>query len=237
MQNNSIRQAWQALNKQGRLMIVREYISRIVMALILFLISGTWRWGNAWLYLFFALISIVLIHLIVVRKDPQLYNERGTRHSDTKSWDNVILPLYALGGYLVLVMAALDERFGWSDLSPVWLLLGIILMIFMEFLVIATMRANPFFSSTVRIQPERGQQVVQCGPYAIIRHPGYTGGILYYLASFCLLDSRWVLLPTLLTILLVIVRTSLEDRTLQNELDGYQNYAKKIRFRLFPGIW
>jgi protein-S-isoprenylcysteine O-methyltransferase Ste14 len=237
IKRNSIQQTWLALNKQGRLMIVREYISRVVMALILFLISGNWRWQNAWLYFFFALGSIILVHLTVVRENPQLYNERGTRHSDTKSWDNIILPLYALGGYLVLVVAALDERYGWSDLAPAWLALGCVVMLFMEFLVITAMRANPFFSSTVRIQSERGQQVMQRGPYAIIRHPGYAGGILYYLASFGMLDSRWVLLPTLLTVSLIIARTNLEDKTLQKELDGYPAYAQKVRFRLFPGIW
>jgi protein-S-isoprenylcysteine O-methyltransferase Ste14 len=101
----------------------------------------------------------------------------------------------------------------------------------------SAMRANQFFSSTVRIQHERGQHVINKGPYAIIRHPGYLGGSLFYLGTFFILDSIWVLLPVALTIIVLIIRTKLEDDTLQRELNGYKEYTRKVRYRLIPGIW
>ena len=96
---------------------------------------------------------------------------------------------------------------------------------------------NRFFSSVVRIQTDRGHQVVSSGPYRWMRHPGYTGGILTYLATPIFLDSNWAFLASLVITILLIVRTALEDRTLQTELEGYNEYAEEVRFRLLPGVW
>ena len=234
---NTIRQAWSELDKDGRLMIAREYISRIVMALILFLCSGNWNWLNAWLLLLAALLLIMVVHFFVVKDNPDLYNERGKKHIDTKQFDRILLPLYALLGYAVLFTAGFDERFGWSDLPAIFLLIGGLLMLLTGLVTTSAMRANQFFSSTVRIQHERGQHVINKGPYSIVRHPGYLGGSLFYLGTFFMLDSLWVLLPAALTIIVLIIRTKLEDDTLQRELNGYKEYTRKVRYRLIPGIW
>ena len=99
------------------------------------------------------------------------------------------------------------------------------------------MNANRFFSSVVRIQTDRGHSVQTGGPYALIRHPGYAGALLYDLAAPLLLGSWWGLIPAAVTVALVILRTRLEDRKLQTELDGYAEYAARVRYRLVPGIW
>ena len=234
---HSLKQMWQHLDKNGRLMILREYISRLVMLLILLGISGNWGWVNGWLFSFFALLTIIVVHWVVVRNNPDLYNERGAKHSDAKPFDAILLPCYALGGYAVLIIAALDERFSWSDLNSIWISMGIGLMILTAIITTSAMASNPFFSSTVRIQKERGQEVVDSGPYHIIRHPGYMGGILFYLAAFCMLDSYWVLIPVLITLVIIIIRTKMEDDTLQNELEGYSDYSKNVCYRLIPGVW
>jgi protein-S-isoprenylcysteine O-methyltransferase Ste14 len=96
---------------------------------------------------------------------------------------------------------------------------------------------NRFFSGMVRIQSERGQHVISSGPYRWVRHPGYSGAILMYVVSPILFESGWTFFPTLLSIIIIVVRTALEDLTLKEKLDGYQAYAKKVRYRLFPGIW
>jgi protein-S-isoprenylcysteine O-methyltransferase Ste14 len=96
---------------------------------------------------------------------------------------------------------------------------------------------NCFFSSTVRIQTERGPCVVSSGPYRWVRHPGYAGGLLAYLATPLLLDSPWVFVPTVIALVLTIVRTAWEDRTLRKELDGYRDYARRVRYRLLSGVW
>jgi protein-S-isoprenylcysteine O-methyltransferase Ste14 len=89
----------------------------------------------------------------------------------------------------------------------------------------------------VRIQTERGHQVVSSGPYRWLRHPGYAGALLTYLATPFFLDSRWALLAALFLTVVLVIRTSLEDRTLQEELTGYREYAGRVRFRLLPGVW
>jgi protein-S-isoprenylcysteine O-methyltransferase Ste14 len=96
---------------------------------------------------------------------------------------------------------------------------------------------NRFFSGTVRLQPERGQRVVSSGPYRWIRHPGYAGGLLVYLATPIFLDSIWACLPAILLTALLVLRTALEDRFLQDELAGYREYAGRVRYRLVPGVW
>jgi len=91
--------------------------------------------------------------------------------------------------------------------------------------------------SLVRIQTDRGHQVVSTGPYRWIRHPGYAGALLTYLATPLFLDSRWAFIPALYLAIVMVIRTSLEDRALQNELDGYRDYAGQVRYRLLPGVW
>jgi protein-S-isoprenylcysteine O-methyltransferase Ste14 len=99
------------------------------------------------------------------------------------------------------------------------------------------MRSNPFFSSTVRIQQERGHQVVSAGPYRWMRHPGYVGVVFHYLAMPLVFGSLWAYLPVALLFVITVIRTALEDRTLQSELPGYREYAQSVRYRLLPGVW
>jgi len=99
------------------------------------------------------------------------------------------------------------------------------------------MAANIYFSTTVRIQDDRGHRVVSSGPYQFVRHPGYVGMILIYLGAPIMLGSWWALIPGGLNGVAFIVRTALEDRTLQNELSGYSDYAGRVPYRLLPGVW
>ena len=237
MQKNSIREACKKLDSGGRRMIIREYLSRVVMLLMLFLISGNWSWSGAWIMLFFALLSIILIHLIVVRPNPDLYNERGAKHNNTKRWDAILLPIYGISGYMVLIIASYDERFQWSALPAYSIGVGIVFMVLACVITTTAMYSNAFFSSTVRIQSERGQTVVDQGPYRIVRHPGYLGGICFYIGCGFLLNSIWAFIPIVLTTLILCIRIKFEEKTLKEELPGYKEYMQKVRFRIFPGIW
>jgi protein-S-isoprenylcysteine O-methyltransferase Ste14 len=96
---------------------------------------------------------------------------------------------------------------------------------------------NKFFEPTVRIQVERGHQVIASGPYAIVRHPGYVGGSLLFLAIPLCLGSLWALIPAGLSCLCLVLRTRWEDQTLQAELLGYKDYTQRVCYRLFPGVW
>ncbi|MGZ9223107.1 MAG: methyltransferase family protein, partial [Anaerolineales bacterium] len=96
---------------------------------------------------------------------------------------------------------------------------------------------NRFFSGVVRIQKDRGHHVISSGPYRFVRHPGYAGALWTYVFLPMLLDSIWALIPAFLVIGVLVLRTALEDKTLQEELPGYKEFARKTRYRLIPGIW
>lgn len=165
--------------------------------------------------------------------------DRSKTQSGTKGWDKFFAPAIAVAGSLAMFMTAgLDARFGWSEpvSSTIWLL-ALIVAFGSQIFVLWAMAFNPFFATTVRIQEERGHIVVNQGPYRLVRHPGYLGSIIYTLFSPLVLNSFWTFIPAVLTVVLLIIRTRLEDRTLQGELPGYAAYATKTRYRLFPGIW
>jgi protein-S-isoprenylcysteine O-methyltransferase Ste14 len=137
-----------------------------------------------------------------------------------------------------MVVCGLDQLLGWSPGFSLALKIAALLIILTgNVLSTYALIENQFFSGTVRLQPERGQQVVSSGPYRWIRHPGYAGGLLVNLATPVFLDSIWAYLPTILLMALFVLRTALEDRFLQDELAGYRDYARQVRYRLLPGVW
>jgi len=160
------------------------------------------------------------------------------RHDDTAPWDKVCAPLLGLGSSVVMIVAGLDMRFDWSPSFNLPIkILALVLLLASYALASYALIENRFFSGVVRIQVERGHHVVSGGPYRWMRHPGYAGAVLTYLATPVFLDSSWAFLPTIFLIIVLIIRTSLEDRYLQENLDGYRDYVSRVRFRLLPGIW
>ena len=204
------------------------------------IISGQWGWWQAWAYAIASALAFIISRVIASRRHPDLIAERARfmEAKDTKPWDKVLAPLLGIGSILILVVAGLDRFYRWSSAfsttANVIALVGVIVgYAFSSWALIE----NRFFSGTVRIQTERGHHVVSTGPYRILRHPGYAGGILGYIFIPILLDSLWAFVPTILLGVVMIVRTALEDKTLQVELPGYKEFAQKTRYRLFPGIW
>ena len=125
----------------------------------------------------------------------------------------------------------------WSS-APAWHWpVGLVVFVAGSALLIASMVVNPFFEKTVRIQAERGHRVIDTGPYAFVRHPGYVGFLAWIVSAPLLLGSVWAWVPALLGVVGVVVRTALEDRTLRRELTGYDEYARRVPFRLIPGVW
>jgi protein-S-isoprenylcysteine O-methyltransferase Ste14 len=191
-------------------------------------------------YAIIYILGFVLSRMLVAQRHPDLLAERArfTQHEDTKPWDKWLAPLVGLGGGLIPLVAGLDALFDWSPTFslPVKILaLAIILAGYA--LGSYALIENRFFSGMVRIQTDRGHHVVSSGPYHWLRHPGYAGALLAYLATPFFLDSLWAFLPAVLLTILLVIRTALEDRTLQDELTGYYDYARRVRFRLLPGVW
>ena len=204
------------------------------------LVSWRWNWWEAWAYSLLSVLSFVVSRLFVARRHPDLIAERARymQHENAQAWDKQLAPLMGMAGILVLLVAGLDELLDWSpSFSLPVKIIALVLIVGGYTLSSYALIENRFFSGMVRLQTDRGQQVVSSGPYRWIRHPGYAGALLVYLGTPLFLDSTLAYLPTLFIIGLCIIRTAMEDRFLQEELEGYGDYAKQVRFRLFPGIW
>ena len=217
--------------------VVRTISGAVLMAAILFWGSGSLAWPMGWVYL----VSLVAIGLITAAVlDPSLLAERSRRrHPDQKPWDRVLFVLYGLtNGLAVPLLAALDRRFAWCGEVATWIQISALVVYGLGWVLgIWAMAANKYFAEVVRIQQDRGQTVTTAGPYRYVRHPGYLGGIASLLATPLLLGSIWSSLAGILGAALLLVRTALEDRVLQEELPGYADYARQVRHRLIPGAW
>jgi protein-S-isoprenylcysteine O-methyltransferase Ste14 len=225
---------------RGKL-ILRAIIFLTLPPALLFISAWRLDWWMAWVYLGLVIVSSVFSRIMMARKYPDLVEERAhaLEKDDTKPWDKILARLVAfLGPTVILIVAGLNVHFGWSPQISISLQLAAFMVVVLAYLLAhwATM-SNKFFSATVRIQTERGHTVVTGGPYQYVRHPGYTGGIVAHLATPLMLGSVWALIPAVLTMGLLVVRTALEDKTLQVELDGYKEYAQQVRYRLLPLIW
>jgi len=227
--------------KRGVISWIAKAVGGLVFfALLLFLSAGRWDWIWAWVFLGLFLIASIVNVLILIPTNPALLADRsrGIREG-TKGWDKWITSFAA--GLLPMaswVIAALDVRNEWSPQMSLVLHVGgsVFFALGWAMLLWAT-ASNAFFSTTVRIQEERSHTVQTGGPYQFVRHPGYVGAIVYQLATPFLLGSWWALIPMTLSAPLYVLRTALEDRTLHEELDGYRDYAQRVRYRLLPGIW
>jgi len=143
-----------------------------------------------------------------------------------------------LGPVAIALVAGFDLRYGWQpEVSPLVQGAGVVIVILGYAMALWAMATNRFFSGVVRIQEERGHTVVGHGPYALVRHPGYVGVSLAALGAPLMLGSAWALIPAAATIVVIVVRTAYEDRTLVRDLAGYEAYARRVRYRLLPGVW
>jgi len=223
----------------------RQWIGLIVVylsiPLVLFVCAGDIGWWQAWVFSLLFVAAGLGGRFLAERRHPGLLAERQNIDNiqTVKAWDKVLAPLMALSISLPLVIVAgLDHRFGWSPAFPLWLiLLGFFLIAFGYAFAVWALVENRFFSSVVRIQTDRGHVVCDSGPYRIVRHPGYAGNILPLLGIVLALSSLWTLIPAAVALVIAVIRTALEDRTLQEELPGYKEYARRVRYRLFPGIY
>jgi len=221
--------------------IVGALATFLLIPLVPLLAAGDWGWAQGWLYAFITIGMSILSRVLVYQKAPDLIKERSTYTSaeGVKSWDKQLVPWIAI--YLplaTLIVAGLDERLGWPPEVPLRLVGVSLAVILLGYAFgIWAMLSNPFFSAVVRIQSERGHVTVEAGPYRYLRHPGYSSGILTWLAIPLLLGSYWALLPAMVACGLIVLRTSLEDQTLIEELPGYREYTQRTRYRLLPGVW
>ena len=208
---------------------------------VLMVCGGDRGWWQGWAYSLLFVGAGVGLRLLAERRHPGLMAERARlgRGPGVKSWDRLLAPLMALSlGLPLFVVAGLDHRFGWSPDFPVWVnILGLVLASAGYGFAGWALIENRFFSAVVRIQSERGHVVCDTGPDTMVRHPGYAGSLLAAFAMVLALDSAWTLIPATAAVVVAVARTTLEDRTLKDELPGYREYADRVRYRLIPGIY
>jgi len=218
--------------------LIRETMGVVMSAVILFLCAGRWDWVWGWAAVIVLAFGVGATALAVIPKNPALLAERTGPRKGAKAWDTAIMSAVGLITLAVYVLAGLDVRQGWTTgFSTAAQIAGVILTALGYGLVVWATASNPFFSLIVRIQKERGQTVATGGPYQFVRHPGYVGSIMAFTCTPIMLGSWWAILLGVVSALLMIVRTALEDKTLLEELAGYQEYAARVRYRLLPGVW
>lgn len=209
----------------------------LALGALLFGAAGTIRWLNGWLFIaVFVALSIPSIAYLW-RVNPDIFVARAKIHAGTKGWDLILVTIILTAFFAIFLIAGLDARFHWSNV-PTWLIAkGYALLVIGYLGSIWVYGANKFAEPTVRIQKDRGQTVISTGPYAIVRHPLYMWSLIMIFGFPLALGSYWALAPCVVGTIVLVARTALEDQTLQAELEGYKEYAERVRYRLIPGVW
>ena len=232
------------MDNQKRSLTPRSVIQLLLFIIVIpflpLLISLSWDWWEAWVYGFINILGYVISRAMAAKRNPDLITERAQfmKHENVFNWDKILAPLVGFGGGLITLVVGLDKLLNWSPAYSI-----LVKIIALAFILIGfiwgsyALIQNRFFSGMVRIQNDRGHHVITSGPYRWMRHPGYTGAILTFLATPLFLDSAWASIPAVFLVIMLVLRTSLEDKVLQVELEGYSEYAEKVRYRLFPGVW
>lgn len=220
--------------------VVLTLLLVVVVPFLPLLISKHWDWWEAWVYAITTIIAFALSRILAARRHPDIIAERAgfLQHENTKPWDKRLVSLGLLGGSLLPLAAGLDALYAWSPMFSLPVKLVLLVLILAGYVLGSyAFIENSFFSAEVRLQSDRGHQVVSSGPYRWIRHPGYAGSLLTTLVIPFFLDSLWAFLPAVFCIILLVIRTNLEDKALSDELEGYRDYAMRVRYRLFRGVW
>jgi len=205
---------------------------------LLFGSAGTVGWLRGWCYLLAALLLEALTLSLLAFLAPETLNQRGAFGPGVKRFDRAFAALWLTLALVTPVVAGLDAvRFGWSTLPWSCFYGGLVVLVSASLFADWAMVENQYFEQFVRIQGERDHRVVTTGPYRFVRHPGYLGAVLGALITPLMLGSAWTFVPAGLVALLFVVRTHLEDHTLRRELQGYEQYAQRTRFRLVPWVW
>lgn len=212
-------------------------ITLAVMGVLLFWPAGTLDWPRAWWFVAAFVVAILVAIVVLWRLSPEIFAARSRIQPGTKLWDYVFIAL-VIGGFIaVLPVAALDFRFGGAN-APDWVVIVGYVIFAISFVGQTWPQAvNRHFEPGVRIQEDRGQTVIDTGPYAIVRHPGYISGSLLALSIALVLGSYWAVIPVLVVVGGLMVRTVFEERTLRAELPGYTEYTQRVKYRWVPGVW
>ena len=221
--------------------LIGSFIYLALLPVILFILAGDWRWIEGWL---FSVIFLVMCHstlLYLYFYDPALLKERfgSPFQPGQKGWDKVLLSLFFVDFLVWFAIMPLDaSRFHWSPTFPLWLkAIGTVLLVLSIVLVFEALRENTFAAPVVKMQKERGQKVVSTGMYGVVRHPMYAGALLLFVSGPLLLGSVWGLIVSLILIVTIAVRSIGEEAMIKQELEGYSDYMRRVKWRMIPFVF
>jgi protein-S-isoprenylcysteine O-methyltransferase Ste14 len=217
----------------------RVLIACVAWGALLLLSAGTWRWLSAWIYVIGSLGSSLLSDNLLRRNAPDTAVERARspfQKTQTLS-DRVVLFVMMMTNAVLMIVAGMDERFGWSDVPVAVQIAGAAFISITAYTTYRVALENRFAAAVVKIQKDRGHEVIDTGPYQFVRHPMYAGLIFRLIGTPLLLGSWWGLCPASVSIILVVVRIFLEERALSTGLDGYNGYIERVPYRLIPLVW
>ncbi len=224
--------------KIGIKLVLKSFLLFLVFIVVTFVSAGRLDYWQGWVFNGLNILFILITYGVLQdRKD--LIKERLKPGAGMKQWDRIYYAISTPLFFVMFILSILDAtRFFWKPTVPfLVVVLGIILYCLGQIIVLWAKTANRFFSSVVRIQTDRKQEVCTTGPYRFIRHPGYLGGIIFTIGTPLMLGSFWGFIPVLPTIIIVFARTYLEDITLKQELPGYDDYTRNVRYRIIPLLW
>jgi protein-S-isoprenylcysteine O-methyltransferase Ste14 len=201
--------------------------------------AGTLAWFQAWLYMVIQFLFWTVTAVWMKKHNPQLLKERMVfLKPAAKNWDKIIIVTSTAVFIPYLLVPGLDAvRYRWSTVPPAVAVLGFVGVIFALFVMAWVIRVNAYLTRFVEVQRERGHKVITSGPYQYVRHPMYAGLIILLYSIPVALGSLWTLIPASILTLLFVIRTYLEDQTLHEDLEGYNSYSTKVKYRLLPGVW
>jgi protein-S-isoprenylcysteine O-methyltransferase Ste14 len=212
-------------------------VSLIVMGLLLFVPAGTLRWSRGWTFWIAFAGACLIMTAALWRLNPEIFVARSRVQPGTKTLDYLFITIIMTSFMLILPVAALDFRFGWAQ-TPRWVVgLGYVLFALSFAGSAWPVAVNRYFEPGIRIQADRGQTVIDTGPYAIVRHPGYVSAAVLGISMALCLGSWWALAPAMVTVIGLVPRTLFEERTLCAELPGYREYTQRVKHRWVPGVW
>jgi protein-S-isoprenylcysteine O-methyltransferase Ste14 len=209
------------------------------MAALLLVPAGTWRWPAAWIFLAAMVLIGLVCGLWLARTDPELFAERMclTASDAQPAADKLFVPVLGTAFFGWFVLIGIDHRLHGPEFSFPLQSFGLALQLASTVFVMWVMGVNSFAAPLVKVQSERGHHVISSGPYAFVRHPMYSGAILFFIGIPLLLGSLWGLIAAPLLALMFAIRVTIEERTLRSGLEGYDAYTSQVRYRLLPGVW
>jgi protein-S-isoprenylcysteine O-methyltransferase Ste14 len=220
-------------------LLLQNTVLTAAMGALLFAAAGTLHWPGAWVFLVTSVVLGPLCGWWLYRIDPALLAERlrPVLQRDQPAADKVFMVVFVVAMLGWLVAMGLDRRHLASSMNVAWQVLGFVLFLASTLFTLWVFRENSFAAPVVKLQTERAQRVISTGPYAHVRHPMYSGMILFFASVPLILGSWWGLAIAPLFLALLAVRIRIEERTLIAGLPGYADYAARVRYRLLPGIW